>query len=263
MDTTMGTDYEAFDGTTKAFTYRFDRSASGDQITVTFEQSYVDDNDSFNFTVSADAVLKNVTALANGNIRMKVTDGYTLEIAKDNITEVGSSVDAPATTIRLTDADRRATVKTNGGPMTISGLTPGWYVAMERTAPSGYILDTTPQVFHLLAATGEQALYFYNAPKPNHHGGGGHKGSSPETPPTPVTPGEPLIGKLTLKINGGYMWNNVKTEDNGEDGSSIIFEVEHTKTFPYIYVVVGLLAVAAILGGAGIVLFVRRRRYDY
>lgn len=44
------------------------------------------------------------------------------------------------------------------------------------------------------------------------------------------------------------MWNNVKTEDNGEDGSSIIFEVEHTKTFPYIYVVVGLLAVAAILG---------------
>ena len=263
LDTTMGTDYEAFDGTTKAFTYRFDRSASGDRITVTFEQSYVDDNDSFNFTVSADAVLKNVTALANGNIRMKVTDGYTLEIAKDNITEVGSSVDAPATTIRLTDADRRATVKTNGGPMTISGLTPGWYVAMERTAPSGYILDTTPQVFHLLAATGEQALYFYNAPKPNHHGGGGHKGSSPETPPTPVTPGEPLIGKLTLKINGGYMWNNVKTEDNGEDGSSIIFEVEHTKTFPYIYVVVGLLAVAAILGGAGIVLFVRRRRYDY
>ena len=59
------------------------------------------------------------------------------------------------------------------------------------------------------------------------------------------------------------MWNNVKTEDNGEDGSSIIFEVEHTKTFPYIYVVVGLLAVAAILGGTGIVLFVRRRRYDY
>lgn len=95
LDTTMGTDYEAFDGTTKAFTYRFDRSASGDRITVTFEQSYVDDNDSFNFTVSADAVLKNVTALANGNIRMKVTDGYTLEIAKDNITEVGSSVDAP------------------------------------------------------------------------------------------------------------------------------------------------------------------------
>ena len=158
--------------------YRFERGTSGDVITVTFDPAYVALKDSFNFTVSADAVLKNVTALANGNIRMKVTDGYTLEIAKDNITEVQAvSMPRQRPSGLRTQTDVQPYVKTNGGPMTISGLTPGWYVAMERTAPSDYILDTTPQVFHLLALTGEQALYFYNAPKPNHHGGDGHKGS--------------------------------------------------------------------------------------
>lgn len=110
-----------------------------------------------------------------------MTDTYTLKIAKDEVKEIDSNVTAPAKTIKLTDADRRATVTTNGGPMTITGLTPGWYVAMEREAPKGFILDTTPQVFHLLAATGEQALYFYNAPKKPHHSGGGH-GSSEPTP---------------------------------------------------------------------------------
>ena len=89
-------------------------------------------------------------------------------------------------------------VTTDGGAMTVTGLTPGWYVAMETKAPSDYILDSTPQVFHLLAATGEQALYFFNAPKPNnHHGSGGGSGDS--TPETPSNPGEPLIGKLTLQ----------------------------------------------------------------
>lgn len=83
-------------------------------------------------------------------------------------------------------------------------------------------------------------------------------------PEVPVVPNEPLIGKLTLTINGGFMWNNVRTEDNGEDGSSILFEIEHSNNaaLPIIWVVRGLVAAADVIGIAGIVLVIRRRREE-
>ena len=266
LDAALNQNYDAYDGSTKAFTYcigKIGKSGNANTITVTFDKAYVAAHDVLNFSVSADADLADSVLTANGSLRIKVTDTYTLKIAKDEVKEIDSNVTAPAKTIKLTDADRRATVTTNGGPMTITGLTPGWYVAMEREAPKGFILDTTPQVFHLLAASGEQALYFYNAPKKSHHSGGGH-GSSEPTPEVPVVPNEPLIGKLTLTINGGFMWNNVRTEDNGEDGSSILFEIEHSNNaaLPIIWVVRGLVAAAAVIGIAGIVLVIRRRREE-
>lgn len=258
LDAVLSQKYDAYDGEAKAFTYCFERAESGDVIRVAFDQAYLSEIDSMNFTVSVDAVLEGAKLQSNGSLRLKVTDTYTLVIPKDEITEIDSSVETPVTTIPLTEADKRASVITDGGAMTVTGLTPGWYVAMETKAPSGYILDSTPQVFHLLAATGEQALYFFNAPKPNnHHGSGGGSGDS--TPETPSNPGEPLIGKLTLKIRSGSFWNNVRTEDTGEIGSSILFEVEHSDGFSILWAVPALIGAAAVMGGLGFFLLRRKR----
>lgn len=259
LQAVLSKDYDAYDGVEKAFTYRFERSETGDVIIVNVDPDYMSDKDSLCFMVSADADLHDVSLLANGSIRLPVTDDYTLVIEKDCITEIDSSMDTPVTTIFLTEADKRASVTSADGPVTVTGLTPGWYVAMETKAPAGYILDSTPQVFHLLAATGEQALYFYNAPKkPSSHGSGhGSGGSTPETPPAP---GEPLIGTLTLKIHSGSFWNNVRTEDTGEAGSSILFEVEHAGRFPYLLAAGALCVTAAVMGSAGILLVFRKRR---
>ena len=151
----------------------------------------------------------------------------------------------PTTTIKLTKDDLRATVKTTDGPVSVPGLNAGWYIALETSAPNGYILDSTPQVFHLDNITAEQALTFYNeaVKKPQGGGGGGHH-----------SPSKPVIGKLVLRFGNGFKWNNVRTEDNGEAGSSILLEIDNssTKTFPAMII----LAVIEIVLAAGVVVLI-------
>ena len=206
-----------------------------------------------------EANIKDSALRQSGRLEVKFTDKVKLVIAKDEIVEIDSSVDTPAVTIRLTDEDLRATIVSQNKAVSVSGLKPGWYIAMEAKAPKGYILDTTPQIFRLLNATGEQTLYFYNQPekKNSHHGGSGSHGS--DDTPTPVTP-TPEIGKLTLSINNGWWWNNVVTEDDGTAGYSIKVEVASEnpmKRFPF--VAVGAIAVLAAAGGF---LIVRKKREE-
>lgn len=251
-------DYTVMDGSEEAFTYRFTHTSAGDAVAVTFDPAYVNapGRDAFHFRISMDADLSDEALTSGGTLRVRLSGAYTLLIPASEITEIASSVTEPALTIHLTDADLRATITSENGPVKVPGLTPGWYVAMERSAPSGYVLDTTPQVFQLLAATAEQALYFYNTPK---RSGGSHGGGSSSPEPTPVTPQAPLIGKLTLKLNGGHFWNNVRTEDTGEDGSSILFTVDEKPHIPVLPIVLAVLLGTGLVG-AGIFLIVRRKR---
>lgn len=130
---------------------------------------------------------------------MTFVEGVVLNIAKADIVEVDSSVETPVVNIELTQDDLKATVVTENKASVIHGLKPGWYVGMETAAPNGYVLDQTPQLFHIENVSGEQALYFYNQKKP---GGGGSRHHSSSTPDTPTPTPTPEIGILTLKING-------------------------------------------------------------
>ena len=257
----LGTAFEAKDGDETAFTYKFSKTDAGYAVTVEFAEAYVNaaGHDNFNFQVTMEANIKDSALRQSGRLEVKFTDKVKLVIAKDEIVEIDSSVDTPAVTIRLTDEDLRATIVSQNKAVSVSGLKPGWYIAMEEKAPKGYILDTTPQIFRLLNATGEQTLYFYNQPekKNSHHGGSGSHGS--DDTPTPVTP-TPEIGKLTLSINNGWWWNNVVTEDDGTAGYSIKVEVASEnpmKRFPF--VAVGAIAVLAAAGGF---LIVRKKREE-
>jgi hypothetical protein len=200
----------------------------------------------------------------DGSLKVAFTDEIDLLIPVSAITEVSSSVNEPVTTIHLTSADLRATVVTENKASTIQGLAPGWYVAMETKAPSGYILDSTPQVFQLQNAATEQALTFYNTKKASSGGSKRSKSSTPETPVVTVVQ-EPAIGKLTLWLNGGngFSWPYLlpQTEDNGEAGSSILFAVEQKRSFPYGIMASVLFGIAFVCGGVVLVLY-RKKRED-
>lgn len=166
-------------------------------------------------------------------------------------TDTGANV--PAADIKLTEEDLRATVVTDSKPSVVEGLVPGWYVAVETKAPRGYIRDTAPQVFRLMGIEEEQGLIFYNHKKP---GGGHEKPEEPDTPPP--SPGTPPVGRLILNVNHGWWWNNLRTEDSGEDGSSILLTIEDKD--PDTGNTLILLAAVAVGCGVLAVLFVKRRK---
>ncbi len=231
--------YDVYDGDTKAFSYQFSKSAEGIQLAVAFEQAYVDGYDTFRFYLTMEVTVSESAADEDGNLVLTI-GSMTVTVPTEEITELDSEP-ADAQTIVLTEEDLCATVVTEKKAMVVKGLTPGWYIAMETNAPNGYILDSTPQVFRLLKASGEQALYFYNTAK---SGGGGGGSSRTETP---ETTGTPLIGTLTLRINGGSWWNNVRTEDNGEDGYSILLKTGRNTPGPIVLAGILVLACAAIV----------------
>lgn len=249
----LDTEFVVRDEGDDAFTYVFGKDVDGYTITVTFDADYLaaKDFDTYNFYLKMNVIIDDSAVRANGRISVTFADGVILNIAKESITEVDSSLKEPAVTIRLTEEDLRATVRTTNKPSTVQGLTSGWYIALETAAPSGYILDKTPQVFHLDMTTTEQALTFYNQLKPGKPSSGGG-GSTPSKPT-----GE--IGKLILKFGNGWKWNNVRTEDNGEEGSSIILTIEDNPTIPMPLIAVILLVLACGCGCI-VVLLVRKRK---
>lgn len=244
-----------------AFTYEFKVDAAGRYfLSVTFDSAYVAAGyDVYNVTISVHAQIADTALRSAGSLYVDFGNSVELKIPASEIKFISSSLTEEPVNIHLTDADLVGTIKTGTKEEIVSGLRPGWYIALETEAPSGYILDTTPQVFQLVAANGEQKLTFYNEKKKG-GGGGGH--SSKPTPETPVVPGKPLIGKLTLSINGGWWWNNLRTEDTGEDGSSIILTIEETNQIPYGKIAVVLFAVAAGCGACLVVLLKKRKKKE-
>lgn len=246
-DSSLGAEVVVKDGENKAFSYILSKDGNSTKITLTFDKDYVEaaGHDSFDFYMTFGATIADAALRANGKLVVKFTDSLTLTVKPEEIKEIGSNVTEPTTTIKLTKDDLRATVKTTDGPVSVPGLNAGWYIALETSAPNGYILDSTPQVFHLDNITAEQALTFYNeaVKKPQGGGGGGHH-----------SPGRPVIGKLVLRFGNGFRWNNVRTEDNGEAGSSILLEIDNssTKTFPAMII----LAVIEIVLAAGVVVLI-------
>lgn len=153
--------------------------------------------------------------------------------------------------IHLTGEDLRATVKTQSRPVPVDGLDAGWYAAMETQAPRGYLLDETPQIFQIVEATGQQTLTFYNQNEEEPE-----KPEKPEPDPEPEEHPEEPVGTLELSIDNGYWWNNVRTEDSGEAGSSILLTIEPENGFPYLMLLAGTLIIAG--GCAGLYLYMRR-----
>ena len=252
-DSSLGTEVVVKDGEDKAFGYMLSKDGNATKITLTFDKDYVDaaGHDSFDFYMTFGATIADAALRANGKLVVKFTDSLTLTVKPEAIKEIGSNVTEPTTTIKLTKDDLRATVKTTDGPVSVPGLNAGWYIALETSAPNGYILDSTPQVFHLDNITAEQALTFYNeaVKKPQGGGGGGHH-----------SPSKPVIGKLVLRFGNGFKWNNVRTEDNGEAGSSILLEIDNssTKTFPAMIILVGIEIVLA--AGVVVLIIVYRKK---
>ena len=109
--------------------------------------------------------------------------------------------------------------------------------------------------------TTEQSLIFYNQKKASNPGGGGS--SEPDKPkpeePDTETPGDAPIGKLVLKFKNGWKWNNVRTEDTGEEGSSILLSIEHENAASKTFLAGGILFLA-LAGCAGAVFIISKRR---
>ena len=251
----------------KAFTYVFGKNASGaSTITVTFDSAYAaaPTYSVYNIDITLPVTISANALRGTGDLRVTFADGVVLNIAKDDIVEVDSSVDTPVVNIELSDADLKATVVTEEQASVIHGLREGWYVAMETEAPKGYVLDKTPQLFHIETVSGEQALYFYNKLKKS---GGGHSHHDSPTPETPTPAPTPEIGILTLTINGGWWWNNVRTEDNGQSGYSIKVTVNDNSATPLAAatrsmatVAVGFVLIA--LSAGGFIIMKRRKREE-
>lgn len=251
----LGTEHTVKDNGVDAFTYVFGKNTDDKYtLTVTFDSAYAQDPliDVYNIYVTIGATIADSAIRGNGSLKVDFTDSVALTIAKEDILEIESSITEPDVTVKLTEADLVAKVVTEDKPTNVYGLIPGWYVAVETKAPGGYRADPTPQVFRYLNVTGEQALTFYNSKKSSSSDGG----SEGTYTPAPA----PGIGKLTLSIDGGWWWNNVRTEDTGEEGSSIILSMDATSTIPYGKIAIILFAAAAGCAGALLILLTKKRK---
>ena len=258
-DTVLDKTFTALDGIDTAFTYEFSKTEDGlYQITVEINKDYTKDADDISFYIETEVIIDNKAVKGNGDIEIPFTNNK-LIIEKELIKEIDSQLNAEITTIPLSDKDLVKTIITENKATTVVGLEPGWYVAMETKAPDGYTLDSTPHVFRYINMIGEQTITIYNTEKPNpkpdkkkhHH-------STPEEPtPTPT----PSIGKLTLRIDNEELWNNIRTEDNGDIGSSIQFEIDNKQnnTLPLKEIGIGLVAIALV---GGITFIIKRKEED-
>ena len=249
----LNTEFVVRDEGVDAFTYLFEKTTDGYTITVTFDDDYLTSGiySTYNFYLEFGALISETCARAGGSLSLKFTDDVRLSIPAKEITEIDSSLTEKPVTIKLTNDDLRATIKTKNEAVKVPGLTSGWYLALETEAPSGYILDKTPQVFQIMGTTTEQALYFYNRAKESTPSGGGEP-----------APGNPEIGKLILKFGSGFSWNNVRTEDTGEEGSSIILTIENDTTQTSRLMAICILGLAAGCGITAILLLRRKKKVN-
>ena len=244
-----------------ALSFKFEKSEAGYALSVEFDEDYVNTtgHDTFSFYVTFDATIDEAAVRAGGSISVAFGEGTLLKIDAKDIKEVESDLNKEVVEIKLTEKDLVATVKTENGPVSVHDLESGWYLALETKAPNGYILDKTPQVFKVMNTLAEQALYFYNqkeASKPS--GGGSSKPEETPDEPKEETPGGSEIGKLILRFKNGWDWNNIRTEDTGEEGSSIILTIENEQSLPKIILITALSA--AIIGSVALVLIVVKRK---
>ena len=249
----LNTEFVVRDEGVDAFTYLFEKTTDGYTITVTFDDDYLTSGiySTYNFYLEFGALISETCARAGGSLSLKFTDDVRLSVPAKEITEIDSSLTEKPVTIKLTNDDLRATIKTKNEAVKVPGLTSGWYLALETEAPSGYILDKTPQVFQIMGTTTEQALYFYNRAKESTPSGGGEP-----------APGNPEIGKLILKFGSGFSWNNVRTEDTGEEGSSIILTIENDTTQSSRLMAICLFGLAAGCGITAILLLRRKKKVN-
>ena len=77
------------------------------------------------------------------------------------------------------------------------------------------------------------------------------------TPETP-TPGTE-IGKLILRFKYGWDWNNIRTEDTGEKGSSILLTIESGPAVPNKVILIAALT-AAVLGTVSVILYRKKKK---
>ena len=260
----LGKEMLVRDNGVDAFSFVLTKAAGGHTLKVSFDDAYATDDTkaAYHFYVTFDVTIDESAVRAGGSITVNVKEGLALKIAAKDIKEVSSELNEKPVTIKLTEKDLVETVKTKNGPVTVDELESGWYIALETKAPSGYILDKTPQVFKITNTTTEQSLVFYNQKKASAPSGGGSSEPTeptPETPETP-TPGKPPIGKLVLRFKKGWNWNNVRTEDTGEAGSSIILSIENENTVPKTILGGSLLTLAAAGCGCAVFILLKRRK---
>ena len=259
----LGKEMLVRDNGVDAFSFVLTKAAGSHTLTVSFDDAYATDDTkaAYHFYVTFDVTIDEAAVRAGGSITVNVKDGLALKIAAKDIKEVSSELNEKPVTIKLTEKDLVSTVQTKNGPVTVNELESGWYIALETKAPSGYILDNTPQVFKVTNVTTEQSLIFYNQKKASNPGGGGS--SEPDKPkpeePDTETPGDAPIGKLVLKFKNGWKWNNVRTEDTGEEGSSILLSIEHENAASKTFLAGGILFLA-LAGCAGAVFIISKRR---
>ena len=242
--------------------YEFGQDDNGYYLELTPNSRYPYDTDeasdqSVDLMIGFGITVDGSVLTAQGNLLVEFTEDVQCRVLKDDIEEISSSVNTDVTEIEVTSEDLAYRLVTSGKKDVISGLEPGWYIAAEVKAPNGYILDTTPQIFQLISMSGEQSLTFYNAKKDSSRPNGGD--DTPEETPTPG------IGILVLRLNNAWWWNNYRTEDTGEDGSSVILTIDGkpagtASTVPYVAVGVGLVALIGI--GLVILLLVQRKREE-
>ena len=257
----LGKEIVVRDNAEDAFSFVLGKGADGYTVSVTFEEAYIlaADKEVYNFYVTFDVIIDESAVRAGGSIAVNVKDGLILKVDAKDITEVKSELTEDVVTIKLTDKDLVETIKTKNGPTSVHNLESGWYIALETKAPSGYILDNTPQVFKITNATAEQSLVFYNQKKQSAPSGGGSSTPSHPEEPTPEVPGNPPIGKLVLKFKNGWKWNNVRTEDTGEAGSSILLSIERENAASKT-VLAGAVLSVALAGCAGVIVYLRVRK---
>ena len=158
---------------------------------------------------------------------------------------------------QLLEENLKARFETTEEGYLIRDLTPGWYALRETAAPDGYELSDEILVFELADTPYTQTITFENTktPPPSEN-----PDDEEETPPP-----TPEIGKLTLSINGGWMWNNIRTEDSGEPGSSIKLTITQDETgLTGGSAVVILVCGVALLGCAvaGVCVIRKRRKHE-
>ena len=263
-DSDLGKEMLVRDNGTDAFSFILTKAADGYALKVSFDEDYAADQnrEAYHFYVTFDVTIDESAVRAGGSINVNVKDGLALRIAAKDIKEVSSELNEKPVTIKLTEKDLATTVKTKNGPVTVDELESGWYIALETKAPSGYILDKTPQVFKVTAATTEQSLTFYNQKKETVPDGGSDSTPDtpvPEEPKEEIPDGGPEIGKLILRFKYGWDWNNIRTEDTGEKGSSILLTIESGPAVPNKVILIAALT-AAVLGTVSVILYRKKKK---
>ena len=247
-----------------AITFVLGKGMDGYTLSASFDEEYAKRAGiaSVQFDLNFQAVIDASAAKDGKNISLAFTDTVKLDIRSKDITEIDSELTEDVLTIKLSDKDLVTTIKTKNGPVTVNDLESGWYIALETKAPNGYILDKTPQVFKVTGSTTEQSLTFYNQKKETPSGGGGGHTPSEPTPeePTPETPTPGTeIGKLILRFKYGWDWNNIRTEDTGEKGSSILLTIESGPAVPNKVILIAALTAAA-LGTVSVILYRKKKK---